>query len=250
MTGDDRHRPVDGRRTHHRAAGPAPLATTASAVLGYSPLRTQPPTAPGHPAASPALGAAGHRAVRRGHHQRAGAGRAGATPECARPMRRRWPGASTTTTSTPRWCGGISRTTRPGTAMCRRGDRPPFPLTVVLWCLAPGATLAEAAAIRCPVLVALGERDVLVDPRGEPRATSRRAAWTSSSARGWRTCTTSPGRGNCSGAASRRGPSGYGRCGTQALPALQCAEGSANRRSGIDTRRRSPHGRRHLRREG
>ena len=28
----------------------------------------------------------------------------------------------------------------------------------------------EAAAIRCPVLVGLGERDVLVDPRGEPRA--------------------------------------------------------------------------------
>jgi pimeloyl-ACP methyl ester carboxylesterase len=45
-----------------------------------------------------------------------------------------------------------------------------IPATAVLWCLAPGATLAEAAAIRCPVLVALGERDVLVDPRGEPRA--------------------------------------------------------------------------------
>ena len=45
-----------------------------------------------------------------------------------------------------------------------------IPATAVLWCLAPGGTLAEAAAIRCPVLVALGERDVLLDPRGEPRA--------------------------------------------------------------------------------
>ncbi|HEX4161263.1 MAG TPA: hypothetical protein VHZ05_02125, partial [Acidimicrobiales bacterium] len=30
--------------------------------------------------------------------------------------------------------------------------------------------LAEAAAITAPVLVAMGERDVLVDPRGEVRA--------------------------------------------------------------------------------
>ncbi len=57
----------------------------------------------------------------------------------------------------------------------RHGDLPPWgsatiPATAVLWCLAPGSTLAEAAAIRAPVLVALGERDVLVDPRGEPRA--------------------------------------------------------------------------------
>jgi alpha-beta hydrolase superfamily lysophospholipase len=57
----------------------------------------------------------------------------------------------------------------------RYGDVPAWasatvPATVAVWCLAPGAVLAEAAAIRCPVLVALGERDVLVDPRGEPRA--------------------------------------------------------------------------------
>ncbi len=57
----------------------------------------------------------------------------------------------------------------------RHGDVPPWgsatiPATAVLWCLAPGSTLAEAAAIRCPVLVASGERDVLVDPRGELRA--------------------------------------------------------------------------------
>jgi pimeloyl-ACP methyl ester carboxylesterase len=57
----------------------------------------------------------------------------------------------------------------------RHGDLPPWasatiPGTGVLWSLAPGAILAEAAAIRCPVLVALGERDVVVDPRGELRA--------------------------------------------------------------------------------
>ena len=57
----------------------------------------------------------------------------------------------------------------------RHGDIPPWgsatvPAAVALWCLAPGAVLTEAAGIRSPVLVALGERDVLVDPRGEPRA--------------------------------------------------------------------------------
>jgi pimeloyl-ACP methyl ester carboxylesterase len=57
----------------------------------------------------------------------------------------------------------------------RHGDLPPWasatiPGTAVLWSLAPGSILAEAAAIRCPVLVAVGERDVVVDPRGELRA--------------------------------------------------------------------------------
>ena len=57
----------------------------------------------------------------------------------------------------------------------RGGDLPPWgsatvPATVAMWCLTPGGALPEAAAIRCPVLVGLGERDVLVDPRGEPRA--------------------------------------------------------------------------------
>jgi alpha-beta hydrolase superfamily lysophospholipase len=57
----------------------------------------------------------------------------------------------------------------------RHGNLPPWateaiPGTVALWCAAPGAVLAEAAAVRCPVLVAFGERDVLPDPRGEPRA--------------------------------------------------------------------------------
>ena len=57
----------------------------------------------------------------------------------------------------------------------RGGDLPPWgsatvPATVAMWCLTPGGALPEAAALRCPVLVGLGERDVLVDPRGEPRA--------------------------------------------------------------------------------
>jgi hypothetical protein len=57
----------------------------------------------------------------------------------------------------------------------RKGDMPPWgsatiPSPLVLWCIAPGAVLTEAAAITAPVLVAMGERDVLVDPRGEVRA--------------------------------------------------------------------------------
>jgi pimeloyl-ACP methyl ester carboxylesterase len=57
----------------------------------------------------------------------------------------------------------------------RGGDVPPWgsattPVTAALWCLAPGSTLTEAASVRVPVLVAVGERDVVVDPRGEVRA--------------------------------------------------------------------------------
>jgi pimeloyl-ACP methyl ester carboxylesterase len=36
--------------------------------------------------------------------------------------------------------------------------------------LEPGTVAAEAAAIRCPVLIANGERDVCPDPRAEPAA--------------------------------------------------------------------------------
>ncbi len=57
----------------------------------------------------------------------------------------------------------------------RKGELPPWgsatiPSPLVLWCVSPGAVLAEAAAITVPVLVAMGERDVVVDPRGEVRA--------------------------------------------------------------------------------
>ncbi len=57
----------------------------------------------------------------------------------------------------------------------RHGNVPPWgaatiPMVVAMWCAAPGAILVEAAAIRAPVLVAMGERDVIPDPRGEVRA--------------------------------------------------------------------------------
>jgi len=44
------------------------------------------------------------------------------------------------------------------------------PGAVAMSCLTPGIVAPEAAAIRAPVLVAMGERDVVGDPRGEPRA--------------------------------------------------------------------------------
>ncbi len=101
----------------------------------------------------------------------------------------------------------------------RGGDLPPWgsatvPATVAMWCLTPGGALPEAAALRCPVLVGLGERDVLVDPAVSREPTSRPAAWTSTSAPEWDICTTSPARASCSGAVSRRGRSGSGRPGT------------------------------------
>jgi len=44
------------------------------------------------------------------------------------------------------------------------------PGAVAQSCLTPGAIAPEAAAVRVPVLVAMGERDVIPDPRGEVRA--------------------------------------------------------------------------------
>jgi alpha-beta hydrolase superfamily lysophospholipase len=138
-------------------------------VLGYSPLRTQPPTGPG-----------------------------------LAPLPLPWVPRDTqlsdgVVTNAPALAAGSVDQTPPAEAIpmawgfhyddvaddvvrrdledypARHGDVPPWgsatiPATAVLWCLAPGSTLAEAAAIRCPVLVAMGERDVLVDPRGELRA--------------------------------------------------------------------------------
>jgi alpha-beta hydrolase superfamily lysophospholipase len=139
------------------------------AVLGYSPLRTQPPVAPGRPLLplpwvpsdtelsdavwtnAPALAEAAAFEVP--HDDTApmawGFHYDDVDPAVVRRDMEDYP--------------------------ARHGDLPPWgsatiPATAVLWCLAPGSTLAEAAAIRCPVLVALGERDALVDPRGEPRA--------------------------------------------------------------------------------
>ncbi len=63
----------------------------------------------------------------------------------------------------------------------RHGDVPPWgsatvPMTVALWCVTPGGVAPEAAAIRSPVLVALGERDVLVDRGASPGRTCRRGS--------------------------------------------------------------------------
>lgn len=44
------------------------------------------------------------------------------------------------------------------------------PGAVAQSCLTPGAVAPEAAAVTSPVLVAMGERDVIADPRGEVRA--------------------------------------------------------------------------------
>jgi hypothetical protein len=57
----------------------------------------------------------------------------------------------------------------------RHGNPPPWasvsvPNPTAAWCVTPGAVAPEAAAITVPVLVALGERDVSADPRGEARA--------------------------------------------------------------------------------
>ncbi|MGC9542079.1 hypothetical protein [Streptomyces sp. UG1] len=45
-----------------------------------------------------------------------------------------------------------------------------YPMGVIASCLTPGVIAPEAAAVEVPVLVALGERDVSADPKGEPRA--------------------------------------------------------------------------------
>lgn len=45
-----------------------------------------------------------------------------------------------------------------------------LPTAVASTSLTPGIIATEAASVLCPVLVAMGERDVLADPKGEPRA--------------------------------------------------------------------------------
>ena len=45
-----------------------------------------------------------------------------------------------------------------------------MPGAVAQTCLTPGIIACEAAAVTTPVLVAMGERDVIADPKGEPRA--------------------------------------------------------------------------------
>jgi pimeloyl-ACP methyl ester carboxylesterase len=57
----------------------------------------------------------------------------------------------------------------------RNGNVPPWasgtlPAAVAMSSLTPGVVAPEAAAVTSPVLVAMGERDVCADPKGEPRA--------------------------------------------------------------------------------
>lgn len=49
-------------------------------------------------------------------------------------------------------------------------NSPTLPGAVAQSSLTPGIVAAEAAAVTCPVLIAMGERDVVGDPRAEPRA--------------------------------------------------------------------------------
>ena len=142
------------------------------AVLGYSPLRTQPSTAPG-------LAPLPLPWVPRDTQLSDGVFTNGPALAELAPAP---PDSGSTAGAAPLAWGFHYDDVDPavvqrdlGDYPARRGDVPPWgsatiPATAVLWCLAPGSTLAEAAAIRVPVLVALGERDVLVDPRGEPRA--------------------------------------------------------------------------------
>ena len=138
------------------------------AVLGYSAVHTHPPTAPGTPPLALPWVPARRGTRRRGGDQRV----------------RRWPRSTRRSHRAHRHMAWgfhyddvdpevVERDMEDFPA--RRGDLPPWgsatiPATVALWCVTPGGAAAEAAAVRCPVLVALGERDVLVDPRGELRA--------------------------------------------------------------------------------
>jgi hypothetical protein len=140
------------------------------AILGYSPLRTQPPTGPGHPPLPLPW-------VPRDRPPSEGVFTNGpALAELALTSQGLAPDDLPMA-----WGFHFDDVDRDVVRRdmedypARHGDLPPWgsatlPGTAVLWCLAPGSTLAEAAAIRAPVLVALGERDVLIDPLGEPRA--------------------------------------------------------------------------------
>ena len=137
-------------------------------VLGYSAVHTHPPTAPGTPPlvlpwvprdAMPSDGVFTNGPALAELDPADAAGRRG--HGLGLPLRRRRPRRGA---ARPRGLPGSRRAT------CPPWGSATVPTTVALWCLAPGGVAPEAAAVRCPVLVALGERDVLVDPRGEARA--------------------------------------------------------------------------------
>jgi hypothetical protein len=144
-------------------------------VLGYSPLRTQPPTAPGTPPLALPW-------VPRDTPPSAGVfTNAPALAEAAAAVDGAGSGDAPPDTGALAW-GFHYDDVGPDVVArdmddypARHGDVPPWgsatiPMTVAMWCVSPGSLLTEAAAVRSPVLVALGERDVLVDPRGELRA--------------------------------------------------------------------------------
>ena len=117
----------------------------------------------------------------------------------------------------------------------RGGDMPGWgsagiPMTVALWSVTPGGALGRGgggsvAGPRCVRRARRARRS-----RGARRGlTSRRPAWTSSCARAWRTCTTSPGRASCSGSGSRRGRTG---CGTGRLRNPERVDGGERMRTG------------------
>ena len=97
----------------------------------------------------------------------------------------------------------------------RNGRVPPWasatlPAVVAVWCLAPGAVAPEAAAVTVPVLVAMGERDVVADPRGEPRAYQLAPSVDLFVCRRMGHMHNFASTRELSGSVSRRGPSGCG----------------------------------------
>jgi len=155
------------------------------AVLGYSPFRTLPPTAPGTPALAlpwtpravlPSAGVFTNAPALAEAAARIGSG------EFVPPANDEAGGGGEVAWSHPMAWGFHYDDVDPAVVRrdmddypARHGDMPAWgsaaiPGTVALWCVSPGSTLTEAAAIRCPVLLALGERDVVIDPLGDVRA--------------------------------------------------------------------------------
>ncbi len=203
------------------------------AVLGYSPLRTQPLSGPGRPPLSlpwvPRDTQLSERVI-----TNAPALAESATAEPVSPD------------ASPMAWGFHFDDVDPAVVQrdlddypARHGDVPPWgsatiPATAVLWCLAPGSTLAEAAAYAVPYSSRSASATSSSIPAVSLGPTSRQRVSTCSSARVWRTCTTSPGHGSCSGDASKRGANGCAPSGTSG--AAQRPE-RANRQHGTDTSR-------------
>ena len=137
-------------------------------ILGYSAIHTHPPVAPGDEAIvalwrpRDTLGSTDPLIVTNGP-QLAAAGRTAVDPDAWWSMAWGF-----------HYADVDEETLRAD--MDRSGEHWPvwasrsMPLAVALSCLTPGAVSPEAAAIQAPVLVAMGERDVIADPKGEPRA--------------------------------------------------------------------------------